>query len=43
MLCTSPDRRGIWGKMDALRMAETLSCSPELPTTFLIGFIIVAV
>ena len=43
MLCASPDGRGIWGRMDALRMAETLSCSLELPTTFLTGFVIVAV
>ena len=43
MLCGSLAGREVRGRMDPLRMAETLSCSPELPTTFLIGFIIVAV
>ena len=30
MLCASPDRRGVWRRMDTcICMAESLRCSPE--------------
>ena len=36
--------KGVWGRMDTcICMAETLLCSPEIPTTFSIGFVIVIV
>ena len=38
MLCGSLIGRGVWGRMDmCICMAESLSCSPEIITTLLIG------
>ena len=34
MLCSSPDRKGVWRRMDiGVRMAESLQGSPETITT----------
>ena len=39
MLCSSLDRRGVWGRMDTcICMAESLCPSPETITTLLIGY-----
>ena len=40
-LCASLDRRGVWGRMDTrICMAESLHCSPEITTTWLIRYIL---
>ena len=37
ILCSSPDGREVWGRMDTcICMAESLCCSPETITTLLI-------
>ena len=39
MLCASLDRKGVWVGMDAhICMAESLPCSPETITTWLISY-----
>ena len=39
MLSASLDGRGVWWRMDTyIRMAKSLTCSPETITTFLIGY-----
>ena len=40
MLCGSLDGRGVWGQVDTcICMAEPLSCSLEIITALLIGYI----
>ena len=40
LLCASLDRSGVWGRMDTcICMAESLRCSPEITTTWLIRYI----
>ena len=42
MLCGNPDWRGVWGRMDTcICMIESLCCSPETITTFLIGYTVI--
>ena len=40
MLCSSLDRRRVWGRMDTcVCMAESVHCSPETTTILLISYI----
>ena len=39
ILCTSLDRRGVWGRMDTcICTAESFCCAPETITTLLVGY-----
>ena len=41
MLCGSPDGKGVWERMNTcICMAESLSCSPEIITALLIGYVL---
>ena len=42
MLCGTMDGRGVWGRMETCTcLDESLSCSPEITATLLIGYTLI--
>ena len=42
MLCGAMDGRGVWGRMETyICLAESLSCSPKIIATLLIGYTLI--